>query len=214
MKTATRLGIVSFLLLTAGAAQAQWSANLGWASEYHFRGIFQHASSASGGIDFEQNGFYAGVWAADVGDGLEVDGYFGYGGEYEDFSYSVGFTGYYYPEDFDDTYQEINLGFGYNILSVDVAIGEYDNFTGPTLDYTFASATLAHNGFYGTFGTFSQDADGDYLEIGYGTTLADFDVGIALIASNDDLIGDTDFDGVPNDDQSLIFTIGKAFDLQ
>ena len=66
------------LLLLAGTAQADLSANLGFASEYHYRGIFQKNSSASGGLDYEAGGFYAGTWAADVGDGLEVDGYFGF----------------------------------------------------------------------------------------------------------------------------------------
>ena len=71
-----------------------------------------------------QSGFYVGTWAADVGDGLEVDGYFGYGGEVGDFSYSVGYTGYFYTGDFDDTYQEINLGAGFGIVTLDVAVGE------------------------------------------------------------------------------------------
>ncbi len=206
MKTRTRLGLAAVLVLATGVANADWSANLGWASEYHFRGIFQHSSSASGGLDFEQNGFYAGTWAADVGDGLEVDGYFGYGGEVEDFSYSIGFTGYYYTGDFDDTYQEINLGGGYGPLSVDVAIGEYENFSGPTLDYVYYALTLEHNGFYGTYAGFSEDFDGNYLELGYGTTIAEIDFGIMLILADDDLIG--------NDDESLLFTIGKGFDLQ
>ncbi len=206
MKTGTRLGLAAVLVLATSVANADWSANLGWASEYHFRGIFQHSSSASGGLDFEQNGFYAGTWAADVGDGLEVDGYFGYGGEVEDFSYTIGFTGYYYTGDFDDTYQEINLGGGYGPLSVDVAIGEYENFSGPTLDYVYYALTLEHNGFYGTYAGFSEDFDGDYLELGYGTTIAEIDFGIMLILADDDLIG--------NDDESLLFTIGKGFDLQ
>lgn len=207
MKQLTRIGLVLSLLTASAAANAQWSANAGWASEYHFRGIFQKNSSASAGIDYEAEGFYAGAWTADVGDGLEVDGYFGYGGEVEDFTYGIGFTGYYYTGDFDDTYQEINLSGGYGILTVDIAIGEYDNFDGPTQDYTFASITLEDDsGLYGTFGTFSQDADGDYLEVGYGTTISDIDFGVALILANDDLIGD--------EDETLIFTIGKSFDLQ
>ena len=205
--TARKAAFVAITLLSSGLAQAQLSANVGWASEYHFRGILQKVSSASAGLDYESGGFYVGTWAADVSDGLEVDGYFGYSGEVEDFGYSIGFTGYYYTGDFDDTYQEINLGGSYGPLSVDVAIGEYDNFTGPTQDYTFASLTLAsENGLYGTFGTFSQDADGDYLELGYGTTVAEVDLGVALIFANDDLIG--------SDDESLIFTLGKGFDLQ
>ncbi|MBT8098636.1 MAG: TorF family putative porin [Gammaproteobacteria bacterium] len=213
MNTGKRLGLAAILLFSSTLAQADWSANLGWASEYHFRGLFQHSSSASGGVDFEQDGFYAGAWAADVGDGLEVDGYFGYGGEYEDFTYLIGFTGYYYTGDFDDTYQEINLGFGYNILSVDVAIGEYENFTGPTQDYTYYALTLAQNGFYGTFAGFSQDADGDYLELGYGTTVSDIELGIALIFASDDLLC-APGDPLCSEDESLIITVGKSFDLQ
>jgi uncharacterized protein (TIGR02001 family) len=206
MKAISRIGLVLTLLTASAAANAQWSANVGWASEYHFRGILQKVSSASAGVDYASGGFYAGTWAADVGDGLEVDGYFGYGGEIEDFTYGVGFTGYYYTGDFDDTYQEINLSGGFGILTLDIAIGEYENFTGPTQDYTFAALTLdPGNGFYGTYGTFSQDANGDYLELGYGTTISEIDFGVALILANDDLIG--------QDDETLIFTIGKGFDL-
>ncbi len=205
MKTIIRASLALAALLASATVSADWSANVGWASEYHFRGIFQKNSSASGGVDFEQNGFYVGTWAADVGDGLEVDGYFGYGGEFEDFGYSIGFTGYYYTGDFDDTYQEINLGGSYGPLAVDVAIGEYENFDGPTQDYTFTSVTLEGNGFYGTFGTFSQDFDGDYVELGYDTSFSEVDIGIALILANDDLIED--------EDETLVFTIGKSFDL-
>jgi len=207
MKTILRAGLAGILLASATVAQADWSANLGWASEYHFRGIFQHSSSASGGVDYEAGGFYAGTWAADVGDGLEVDGYFGFGGEAGDFSYSIGYTGYFYTGDFDDTYQEVNLGAGFGILSLDVAVGQYDNFDGPTLDYTYYALTLeSESGFYATYAGFSQDADGEYLQLGYGTTVADIDLGIAVILANEDLIGE--------DDESLIFTIGKSFDLK
>ena len=61
------------------AAAAEVSYNIGFASEYYYRGILQKESSASAGVDLETNGFYAGAWTADVGDGLEVDLYGGYG---------------------------------------------------------------------------------------------------------------------------------------
>ena len=221
MKASLKTTLVGTLLAASGLAHADWSANLGWASEYHFRGILQKVSSANGGVDYESDGgFYAGIWAADVdngcfedeetlelicSDGLEVDGYFGYGTTVGDVDLSIGYTGYFYTGDFDDTYQEINLGAGFGILSIDVAIGEYDNFSGPTLDYTYYAATLEKNGFYGTFAGFSQDAEGEYVEIGYGTTIADIDFGLSLIFANDDLIGEAD--------ESLVFTIGKSFDL-
>ena len=205
MKALFKIGLGAVLLAASAAANAQASANIGWASEYHFRGILQKVSSASGGLDYESGGFYVGTWAADVGDGLEVDGYFGYGADIGDFSLSIGYTGYFYTGDFDDTYQEINLGGAFAGLSLDVAIGEYENFTGPTLDYTYAQLTYEYEGFYGRYGTVSQDFDGDYLEFGYGTTISDIDFGISLVLANDDLVGD--------DDESLIFTIGKSFDL-
>ena len=212
MKTLIKTSLVGALLALSNTALAEWSANLGWASEYHFRGFFQHSSSASGGVDYESGGFYAGTWAADVGDGLEVDGYLGYGATVGDVDLSVGYTGYFYTGDFDDTYQEINLGASFGILSLDVAIGEYDGdfdelTPGDQQDYTYYALTLEQDGFYATYAGFSQDIEGEYLELGYGTTVTDaeIDLGVALILANDDLIGE--------DDESLVFTIGKSFDL-
>ena len=126
MESNMRIKILLLAFLASATANADWTGNIGWASEYHFRGIFQHSSSASGGIDYESGGFYAGTWVADVGDGLEVDGYFGYGATVGKFDLSVGYTGYFYTGDFDDTYQEINLGASYGFLSLDIAIGQYD----------------------------------------------------------------------------------------
>ena len=206
MITLLRTSLLTTLLTVTGIAQAEWSANLGFASEYYYRGIFQESTSASGGIDYEASEFYAGTWAADVGEGLEIDGYFGYRAQVGDFSYSAGFTGYYYTGDFDDTYQEINLGAGLGVFSLDVAVGQYENFEGPTLDYTFYSLTAEKNGFYGKFGGFAQDFAGEYVEAGYGTTVADFDVSVSLIFSNSDLVGESD--------EAIVFTIARPFDLQ
>lgn len=205
MNTLIRTGLLVGLMATTGAANADVSANVGFASEYYYRGFFQKNSSASAGLDYESGGFNLGTWAADVGDGLEVDIYGGYGADVGSFNFSVGFTGYYYTGDFDDTYQEINLGAGIGAFSLDIAVGEYDNFGGPTQDYTFASLTYAMNGFYGRYGTFSQDFDGSYFEAGYGTTVAEIDLGLSLIFSDSDIAGDSD--------EALVFTIGKAFDL-
>jgi uncharacterized protein (TIGR02001 family) len=207
MKTASRSIFLAGLLLATNAANADWSANLGYASDYYFRGIFQATSSPSGGFDYESGGFYAGTWAADVKDGLEVDGYFGYGGEAGDFTYGIGYTGYFYTGDFDDTYQEVNLSGGFGLVSAEVAIGQYDNGGGPTLDYTYYAVSVEKNGFYGKYAGFSQDFSGDYIELGYGTTIAEIDFGITL------LFNDKDLNGTDSTDESLIFTIGKSFDL-
>ena len=205
MKIMTKTSVVAGLLAVSATASAEWSANLGFASEYYYRGIFQAESSASGGLDYESGGFYVGAWTADVGDGLEVDVYGGYGFSAGDVDLSVGFTGYYYTGDFDDTYQEINLGAAFGVATLDVAIGEYDNFGGPTLDYTYYALTLEKNGFYGKLGGFSQDFEGEYLELGYGTTVAEIDLGVNFVFSNEDLVGE--------DDEAIVFTIAKTFDL-
>jgi uncharacterized protein (TIGR02001 family) len=200
--------LVALALFTTGAAQADLSVNVGFASDYYYRGIFQAESSANGGLDFESGGFYVGTWAADVKDGLEVDSYFGYGGEIGNVGFSVGYTGYFYTGDFDDTYQEINLGGSFGLLTLDVALGEYDVSGGPTLDYTYYALTLEKNGFYGKYAGFSQDFSGEYFELGYSAAVAEIDLGVNLLFNDKDLSGDG------TSDQALIFTIGKSFDLK
>ncbi len=205
MKTFAITVLVCALVPLSSAAQADWSANLGFASEYYYRGIFQESTSASACLDFENNGFYAGTWAGDVGDGLEVDGYFGYGTDVGDIRFSIGYTGYFYTGDFDDTYQEINLSAEFGIFSLDIAIGKYDNFAGPTQNYTYTSLTVENGAFHGKLAGFSQDFDGEYIEMGYATTIGEIDVGLTLIFSNKDLVG--------SNDEAIIFTLGKSFDF-
>ena len=207
MKTWAKALVI--LLGASTTASAEFSGNIGWASDYYFRGIFQEESSASGGIDYAaENGFYVGTWAADVGDGLEVDGYFGYGGAVGEFSYSIGYTGYFYTGDFDDTYQELNLGAGAGLVSVEVALGRYANFDGPTQDYAYYALGVEQDGWYGKIAGFGQDFAGAYFEAGYGTTVADaIDIGLTLI------IADKDLSGGDSTDETLVFTIGKSFDF-
>lgn len=200
------------LTLLAGTAHADFSANVGFASDYYFRGIFQSKSAAQGGVDFESSGFYAGVWASEVGgdiagDGLEVDGYFGYGFDVGEFSLGVGFTGYYYTGDFDDTYEELNFSASYGWLTVEAMVGQYKNEDGPTLDYQFYSTTIEHNGFWGQYGTFQDSFSGDYIQLGYDFTLDDvpLDFGFSLLLTDDNAVGE--------EEQALIFTVGKTFDL-
>ena len=204
--------LLAYSGLMATSVYADVSYNIGYASEYYFRGVLQKNSSASAGADWEDSGFYVGTWAADVGDGLEVDGYFGYGIETEEgFTASVGFTGYYYTGEFDDTYEEINLNLGYGIFSLEYSVGEWDGF-GDEADYDFLALTLdLGRGFYGTYGTWGDEFDGDYLEIGWGTTIADFDVGIAGIFNSDELSDEVSSSGSASEGEAVVFTIGKSF---
>lgn len=186
------------------------SANIGVMSDYIFRGIKQNTSaSAYAGLDFEHSsGLYVGTWGAEVGEGIEYDLYAGYSGSIGDFSYGIGYTGYFYTDDFDDTYQEINLTAGYGIFSLEYSQGRYDNFDGPKLDYGFWAGTLEYEGFYATYGAFTKDFDGNYVELGYGTEVSGFDVSIAAVISNKDL------SGTGSSETALVFTIGKTFDLR
>lgn len=194
--------------LTAGpaAVASDFSANIGFMSDYFFRGIKQSESAAMGGLDWEGGGFYAGTWLADVEQGLEYDLYAGYGGEIGGFSYGIGGTGYFYTDDFDDTYLEANFSLGYSFFTVDYAYGRYDNFDGPTLDYDFLSLTGEYEGLYLTYGTFGKDFEGDYVEAGYGLEVAGIDLGVAAIYSDADLAGG-------ESETSLVFTISKTFAL-
>ena len=131
-------------ILVPFSAMAELSANVGMTSEYYYRGILQKDASASAGVDLEEGGFYAGAWAADVGDGLEVDGYLGYGIETESgFSAGAGFTGYYYTGEFDDTYEEVNLNLGFGPASLEYSVGTWDGF-GEEADYDFLALTLSN----------------------------------------------------------------------
>lgn len=192
-----------------GATAQDFSANIGFSSEYIYRGIPQKTSSAFGGVDFEAGGFSAGVWGADVGDGIEIDYYGAYGFEVGDFGFSVGGTWYTYTGDFDDEYLELNLGASWKFLSFDAAIGTYENFAGPTLDYQFYSLTASHNGFYGKVGMFEDDFDGNYYEAGYGNNLSVgetdlFDYAFAVIHSDSTLLGG-------ESDTNLVLTLSKTF---
>ena len=198
--------------LLATTAFAEVSYNIGWASEYYYRGIMQKSSSASAGIDWTEGGFYAGSWAADVGDGTEIDGYFGYGIELAGgFTVGVGFTGYYYTGEFDDTYEEANLNLGWGMFSLEYSVGEWDGF-GADADYDFVALTITdESGIYGTLASFGDDFDGEYLEIGWGTTVSDFDIGIAGIFSSDELSDEVNSSGDPSESEAIIFTIGMTF---
>ena len=137
-------------LLASGAAYADSSANIGFMSDYIFRGVYQSEASAFAGIDVEaDNGFYLGAWGTNLKEGLEYDVYLGYQGGGDNFSWNVGFTGYYYTDEFDDTYEELNLGFSYGFLTIDYALGDYKNSEGPPRGgkpeqtYQYVGATFA-----------------------------------------------------------------------
>ncbi len=231
----------SIMAATAfNAVQAvEITANGGAVTEYIFRGIPQSDGKAvaQGGLDLAQSGFYLGTWISQVdtgaratidpgtgeptldqpATGLEYDLYGGYGIDIGDFSLGIGATGYFYTDDFDETYLEVNLSAGWKFITIDYAIGEYDS-SPVTSDYTFGSVTLDYAGFYGLWGTWGDDFDGDYFEVGYGNTLtvADtdlFDYTFAIIRSDKDLSFKVDSNGNPDTDTFFYAGVTKTFDI-
>lgn len=97
----------------AAPAEHTFTGNVGFVSNYIFRGISQSQNKPAlqGGFDYaHSSGLYAGTWASNVGwvsrsdfptkenNSLELDLYGGYKGSIaEDLGYDVGVIKYYYP---------------------------------------------------------------------------------------------------------------------
>jgi uncharacterized protein (TIGR02001 family) len=217
----------------AVSAQAEVTANAGYVSQYYYRGLFQKTSSASAGLDVAASNFSAGTWAADVGDGAEVDLYAAVDIPVSDMvGVSVGGTGYFYTGQFDDTYLEGNLGLALGPISVEWSLGQYSNFDSSTnpvgkLKYTFIGVTAEQNGLFATFGTsgynssmsdaisdaFDKDLGLQYVEAGYGFSAADLDFVISGIFNDAQLSGEYDGDGNPTQELTFVFGVSKTFNL-
>jgi uncharacterized protein (TIGR02001 family) len=218
MKTFKRAALAKTLLSTAllstvlisQTAMAEWSANIGLVSDYHFRGIQQtESASASAGLDYAgDTGFYAGAWTAEVEDGLEVDLYAGYGIELDSgISLDANFTSYQYTGDFDSAYNEIGLSAAYGLFSLGYVQGKWDGVVGnedeTEGDYSLITVGIEKDGWSAVIGSYGQDAEGEYAEIAYGTEIGGFDVGVGLVLSGSDL----------DDSESLYLSFSKSFEL-
>lgn len=84
------------------------TANVGFVSDYYFRGISQswHKPAVQGGFDVaHSSGFYAGVWGSNVTPNtypdatVEIDAYAGYNGttSIDGLGWTAGLYGYFYP---------------------------------------------------------------------------------------------------------------------
>lgn len=207
--------------LMTGTATAGVSANVGFMSDYYFRGVQQSDATGSAGLDYEHDsGVYAGVWAADVGGhaaaslspGIEIDVYAGYNGSAGEFTYGLGFTNYQYTGDFDTSYTEVNLSAGYGPVSFEFASGSHEN--NPTdQDYTFMALSYEYDIVTATYGVWGDDFEGAYLEVGIAKEFSGIDFGVSIIngdAEENPSAGSVNF---ASDGTAMVFTIGKSFDL-
>lgn len=198
-------GLVATAVLTTTATSAEVTGNLGFMSNYVFRGVEQNDSSAMGGLDWGHEGFYLGIWGADVDKGIEVDYYGGYRFDLGDFNFGVGGTYYDYTDNFDDNYTEANLSAAWKWFTVNGDIGRWDGF-GDEQDYQHYALTWEYQGFHLKAATFEDDFDGSYYEAGYSTEVSGFELSGSYIYSDDDLVGG-------EDNSNLMLTISKTFGI-
>ena len=198
------------------SAQAEFTGNIGWESAYVFRGIQQNDSSAQGGLDWKDKfggddsniGYYVGTWVATVDPGMEIDYYGGIQGDLGEVNYSAGARLYTYNDEFDDTYKEINLGGGWKYFSAAVAVGKYTgelttgSGTENNPDYEVYQFKAERNGFYALIGIWSNDADGEWAELGYGWNWKGVDLGVKYVYTNDSATFNTTDDS--NDNQLVV----------
>ena len=215
------LSIVAALLMSvsmvshAGEAVAEESAvsyNVGYMSEYWYRGVYQSESAVSFGADYEAGNFYAGTWWADVDSGVEYDLYAGFTFEVMGFPMYLGATGYYYSDNFDGDYEEMNTGIDLGFASIDYAFaGTYDQLENAgKLDYEHFTITapVPMTSFDLTYGTFQDELTGHYYELSYGANVSGVDVGVVLGRNSDD---STAAKASDKDTTYATFTLGYSF---
>lgn len=239
MKKIYVVAALSAILLSPFSAQAEengdfdLSANVGFVSEYSFRGIAQSNENPAvqGGFDVaHDSGFYGGVWGSNVNfnDGdeaqLEVDIYGGYSGNFKGLNYDVGLIYYAYPGadsslNYDFVEGSVAVGYDFDMFSASASVNyspEYFGDSGDALYYAAAvdtplSADFTLSGHIGYQEIDDNTAFGvpDYMDwsVGLGYNLADFDLSLQYI--------DTDLDE-PSEcsdgcDSRVIFGISRSF---
>jgi len=196
------------------------SYNIGYMSEYWYRGVYQSDSAVSFGADYEAGSFYAGTWMADVDDGIEFDIYAGFNFEMMGMPMYLGATGYYYSDNFDGNYEEMNAGVDMGFMALDVAFaGQYEEVdanyvnTGNDLDYQHYTITLPLS-FVGlpldySYQTFQDELSGFTHELSYGTSVGGADVGLVLGRNSENSTAATA--GTDNDTTYATFSLGYSF---
>jgi len=182
------------------------SYNVGVMSDYWYRGVFQSESAVMFGADYEKNGIYVGTWVADVDKGLEYDIYGGYGFTVLGVDSYIGATGYYYTDDFDSDYQEINTGVSYSGFSVDYSIGEYK--TAKTQDYTWTEVSYAiMDNLTVSYGEWGKELKGSVYKVNFNKTIQGLDLGVEVGKNDSDTTGADKY----VDTTYATFSLGLAF---
>mgnify|MGYP003644022805 FL=1 len=164
------------------------SYNVGYMSDYWYRGVFQSESAVSFGADTEVGNFYVGTWMADVDQGIEMDVYGGYGFTILGMDSYIGATGYYYSDNFDSDYEEINTGLSYGNVSYDYSVGKYKTTT--EQDYSWSEVTMSFtDNLSVSYGEWGKDLKGSVTKVNFNKTINDIDFGVEVGKNDSDTTG-------------------------
>jgi uncharacterized protein (TIGR02001 family) len=147
-------------LVPDGAFPGKFTANVGFVSEYLFRGLSQtdDTPAIQGGFDWshEGTGLYAGIWGSNVDFGtfnsLETDLYAGIGGSISDVAWKIGGIAYLYPRVPNDvnnntthqSYYELaaSLGYDFGIFAASLGLNFSPDFFASTGEAEYVSFKL------------------------------------------------------------------------
>ncbi|TCV88206.1 TorF family putative porin [Sulfurirhabdus autotrophica] len=193
---------------TASAAEAApaytLTSNVSLVSDYYFRGLTQtwHKPALQGGVDYaHSSGFYAGLWASNVsgnqysGGSLEVDYYGGYNGKInDDFSWTAGLYGYYYPG------ANVNKSAGPNASTADVKFNNLEWNVGVSYKWLSAKYSQSFTDYFGlnTNTGYTSDTKGSsYIDLSASIPLMD-DLSLGLHVGHTDIKSKTAAGGNPD----------------
>jgi uncharacterized protein (TIGR02001 family) len=219
-----------------GAAQAEVSANVALTSDYVFRGLSltDSAPAVQGGFDWTSEQFYAGVWASNVSDGMEMDLYAGFTPTTGPVEWNIGAVGYFYPGADDDAaefdFVEFVLAASTSLTEqFSVGAGVYfapENWgdTGEATYYEINGAyqpmdALSFSAAYGNQtiedpdGPFGAAGEDDYNTWNLGGTYAVHGFSLDLRYHDTDIDEGSDIEaytfGPSSYDSTVVFTIGR-----
>tara|TARA_B100001989_G_scaffold253271_1_gene239450 strand:- start:7640 stop:8365 length:726 start_codon:yes stop_codon:yes gene_type:complete len=209
------------------------SANIGFVTEYSFRGIAQSDEhpAVQGGFDISHDsGLYAGIWGSNVDfndsdeANVEIDFYAGYGNAFHDINYDIGVIYYAYPGadsslNYDFWEGSLAVGYDFEIFSASASVNYSPEYFGDSGDAQYyalnVDVPLPHDfslsGHVGYQEIDDNAAFGvpDYTDwsVGLGYTYAGFDLSLQYV--------DTDLDE-PSEcadgcDSRVIFGISRSF---
>lgn len=198
----------------------EFSANVGFVSDYRFRGFTQADSEPAiqGGFDWSHDsGAYLGVWGSNVefNDAhIETDFYGGFANEIESFSYDVGLLYYAYPgssDRFNFNFLEgyVGLGYDFDVAAVSIGAAYSPDFFGGTGDALYSNAGVS----IPLPGEFALDAGIGYQMIEQGSPVTDWSIGLSKSFLGFDFsvsYVDTD-QNVVGADATVVFAVSRSF---